>query len=85
MAGPLESIVRDDMCRSMSIDVGVWALAESEDEPFARGRSAGDLKDSGSIRCELRFFCTIMLTAQAARSTGVRLAAWMKGSVSCSY
>ena len=34
------------------------------------------------IRCERRLLRSIMLMAQASRSTGVRFEAWMKGSVS---
>ena len=48
-----------------------------------RGRSFADGESCGSMRCDLRLCVTIMETAQAARSTGVRFAAWMNGSVSC--
>jgi hypothetical protein len=62
------------------MNVGVCAF--DEPEPLTRGRSAGE-GECGRTRCDFLLFETIMLTAQAARSTGVRLAAWMKGSSSC--
>lgn len=69
---------RDDMCKSMSMDVGVCTFVEEEfegEEPLARGRSAGEGDISAGMRWDLRLCWTIMLTAQASRSTGVRLAA----------
>jgi hypothetical protein len=65
------------------MDVGVCTFWEFEgEEPFARGRSPAEEDVSGSMRWDLRLWWTIILTAHAARSTGVRFAAWMKGSVS---
>jgi hypothetical protein len=70
--GILESMVRADIFWSTSINVGVCAV--DEPDPLTRGRSPGE-GECGITRCDFLLFETIMLTAQAARSTGVRLAA----------
>lgn len=41
--------------------------------------------DSTGAKCDFRFCRSIILTAHASRSTGVRLAARRKGSDSCSF
>lgn len=53
-----------------------------ESEPLTRGRSSGD-GEFGIPICDFLLLDTIMLTAHASKSTGVRLAAWMKGSSNC--
>lgn len=71
---------------AMSADVGVLPLVVSEeaDGPPLNGpslrRRACVAGESGAVRWDLRFDLCIISTAQASRSTGVRLAAWMKGS-----
>lgn len=59
-------------------------LAPFESENFisavvgvSRSRSFSRTADDGALgaRCDLRLLCSIMLTAQASRSTGVRFAA----------
>lgn len=48
-----------------------WSLSRTDEE------------DAVGTRCDLRLLCSIMLTAHASRSTGVRFAACRKASCSC--
>lgn len=68
----------------ISPDVGVLgpnvSLDEAESSPLSRARVDGD---GCGARCDFRFFLSIIEIAQASRSTGVRLAAFRKGSLSC--
>jgi hypothetical protein len=73
----------------MSADVGVLPLVVSEeaDGPPAPPLNGPSLRrracvagESGAVRWDLRFDLCIISTAHASRSTGVRLAACMKGS-----
>ena len=58
---------------------------ESRLEGGERSRSFSLMVAAGAAgaRCDLRLLCSIMDTAQASRSTGVRFAAWRKASCSC--
>lgn len=69
--GMVEDGVRDD---------GVRDEVDLSSPPRRRDLVAGE---SCGARCDLRLCRSIMLTAQASMSTGVRLAAWRKGSASC--
>lgn len=75
-----------DVVGVFSCDV-VGAVAEEEpDELMVLSRSSACVEgDSTGARCDFRFCRSIMLTAHASRSTGVRLAARRKGSDSCSF
>lgn len=63
----------------MSPDVGVREDGEPLSTIWRKLLVAGE---SWGARCDFRLWRSIMLTAQASRSTGVRFAAWRKGSYS---
>lgn len=67
----------------MSLEVGVGSPTVLDEEGVEVSLSIALVAgESIGARCDLRFCRSIMLTAQASRSTGVRLAAWMNGSES---
>ncbi len=74
------------MQTSISLVVGVCAAVVEEEaegeEPSRRRhcRLEGLPCEERGCRWDLRFVRSIMDIAQASRSTGVRLAAWMKAS-----
>ena len=81
-AGTGDGLISPPM--GISPDVGVLgpnvSLDDAESSPFSRARVDGD---GCGARCDLRFFLSIIEIAQASKSTGVRLAAFRKGSLSC--
>jgi len=68
------------MVRSSDAAVMVWLKKVGESVDRRRSCVAGD---SWGARCDLRLSRSIMPQAQSRRSTGVRLAAWTKGSRAC--
>jgi len=71
------------MQTSISLVVGVSvAVVEEEADGEEPSRRRPCKLDDRGCRWDLRFVRSIMDIAQVSRSTGVRLAAWMKASVS---
>lgn len=76
--------VREGCCgRGGAADEPLESVRECGAEPGpSRRRSRTVDEGADGARCDLRLLCSIMLTAQASRSTGVRFAAWRKASCS---
>ncbi len=64
------------------LESGVGRVPDDDGVEPPRRSVLVDGESWGAI-CELRLCLSIMLTAHSCKSTGVRLAAWRKASVSC--
>lgn len=65
----------------ISPEVGVRSVDDDAGEDLSSPRNRAFVAgDNCGARCDLRLCLSIILTAQASRSTGVRLAAWRNAS-----
>lgn len=95
-AGRMGSDMMFCMLEALDVREGCAGRGGAEAEPLEservcggersrrRSRTAADDEAEGA-RWDLRLLCSIMLTAQASRSTGVRFAAWRNASCSCGW